>query len=179
MSITKNILLSLLCAVTAASCKHSAKDQLIGRWQEVRVENPQLDEEMYKQEIFVDTIGSHTDSAQNSRQYGFSNLDTFKTKMNAGLDSFRKSQYKSVRATRFEFRPDGIILTHSDDGLDSAAWYLDADDAKVLVLDVPKLKGKGPKLRFDITELSDTLLKLKYTENFLTSTAVFKPVKKQ
>ncbi len=178
MKITTSVLL-LLCLAAVASCKHSVKDQLIGRWQETRVENPQMEEEIYKQQIFVDTIGRSTDSAQNSRLYGITNIDTFKTKMRANLDSFRKAQYKMVRATWFDFRPDGVILTHSDDGLDSAAWYLDDEDKKVLVLDVPKLKGKGPKLRFDIAELSDTLLKLKYSENFLTSTAVFRPEKKK
>jgi hypothetical protein len=99
-----------------------------------------------------------------------------RTELMANLDSFRKAQYYAIKATRFDFRRDSLMYIHSNDGVDSSKWYLDDDGA--LILDEARLKGAGNRIRMEILHLSDTLLKLQFTEQFLTSTAVFRPVKK-
>ena len=167
---------ALLCILGFSSCKESADRKLVGEWQEVAVLNPQLDEAVHKQQVFADTVGSSTTAEQNKALYGTDNIDTMRAELNTNLDSFRKAQFFAIKATRFDFREGGLLYIHSMDGVDSSNWYLDDDGA--LILDEAKLKGTGNKIRMEVAELSDTLLKLQFTEQYLTSTAVFKPVKK-
>ena len=162
----------LLCV----SCKKNPEQKLIGKWQEVAIINPQLDEAVHNQQVFADTVGSLTDSTQNVALYGTNNIDTMKARLKENLDSFRKAQFYAVKETWFDFRKGGLMYLHSDDGLDSSSWYLDEDGA--LILDEAKLKGAGSKIRMEILSVTDTLLKLQFTEQYLTSTAIFKPVKK-
>jgi hypothetical protein len=166
----------LLGLFSIVSCKGSDERTLVGEWQEVAVINPQLDEAVNKQQLFADTVGSKTTAAQNKALYGTDNIEEMRKSLKTNLDSFRKAQHSAINATRFVFRADGLLYTHSLDGVDSSNWYLDDDGA--LILDEGKLKGTGNRIRMEIAELSDTLLKLQYNEQFLTSTAVFKPVKK-
>lgn len=168
-------LLPVLSCIFLASCKEKTEDKLIGKWQEVAVINPQLEATMHDQKVFADTVGSTTDSLQNISLYGTTNIDTFRAMLLANLDSFRKAQFLAVQATSFDFRKDGLIYINSDDGPDSSSWYLDEDGA--LILDEAKLKGTGGKIRMEILHVSDTMLKLQFNEKYLTSTAVFKPVK--
>jgi hypothetical protein len=149
---------------------------LIGAWQEVKIINPDLDAAIQAQKTFADTVGHSTTPEQNLSLYGFENVDSFRKELNTNLDSFRKAQFMAVKGTKFDFLENGIIYIHSNEGVDSSNWYIDQDGA--LILDEAKLKGKGNRIRMEIVELSDTLLKLQYTEKFLNSTAVFKPIKK-
>ena len=158
------------------SCTGKKRHRLVGAWQEVKIINPDLDAAMESQKLFGDTVGHSTTPEQNLALYGTSNIDSFRKAVNANLDSFRKAQSTAVNATKFDFLENGIIYIHSDEGVDSSNWYIDDDGA--LILDEAKLKGVGNRIRMEIVELSDTLLKLQYTEKFLSSTAVFKPIKK-
>lgn len=168
-------LLPVLSCIFLTSCKEKTEDKLIGKWQEVAVINPQLEATMQDQKVFADTVGSTTDSLQNMSLYGTTNIDTFRNTILANLDSFRKAQFFAIKATSFDFRRGGLIYINSDDGPDSSNWYLDEDGA--LILDEAKLKGTGGKIRMEILHISDTMLKLQFNEKYLTSTAVFKPVK--
>ena len=165
--------LSLCCVVLMVSCKKdSPSDKIMGEWQEVQVINPQLDEMIHKQSLFIDTVGSYTDSAENVRAYGTNNIDTMKANLRANLDSFRKEQKAVMEATWFDFRKDGLMYMHSTDGLDSSKWYFDEDGA--LILDEEKLKGGGNKIKLDVVTLNDTMLKINYVEKYLNSTAIFR-----
>lgn len=164
--------LLFLCCL---SCKPDNASKLVGEWQEVRVVNPQLDATLFAQTTFADTVGVSTDSIQNFQLYGTTNIDTFKKEARANLDSFRKNQYYAVRATIFDFQKGGKMYLHSLDGVDTAKWFIDDDGA--LILD-QEHKTVGSKIRMEIVEVSDTLLQLKYKEQYLESTAVFKPIKK-
>lgn len=170
------ILILPLTLITLYSCKKDKAAQLVGKWQEIKVINPDLDATLQQQKTFADTVGYSTTAEQNLALYGVENIDTFKKELHTNLDSFRKEQLKAVEATQFDFQKNGIIYIKSEEGIDSCNWYLDDDGA--LILDEAKLKGVGTRLRMEIVELSDTLLKLQYTEKFLNSTAVFKPIKK-
>ena len=168
--------ISLFCLAALQSCKESREDQLVGEWQEVAVVNPQLEEAIIEQQVFSDTVGRTTTPEQNLALYGTADIEAMRAGLKVNLDSFRKSQFEAVQATRFDFKKGGLLYIHSMDGVDSSNWYLDDDGA--LIMDEAKLKGAGNKIRMEISELSDTLLKLQFTEQYLTSTAVFKPVKK-
>lgn len=164
-----------LCSLYFISCKPDNAQKLVGAWQEIRVINPQLDSALFQQTVFADTVGTSTDSLQNYLLYGATNIDSFKVHAKANLDSFRKNQFYAIQATIFDFQKDGKMYLHSLDGVDTAKWFIDDDGA--LILD-QEHKAEGSKIRMEIKELSDTLLQLNYKEQYLESTAVFKPVKK-
>ena len=60
--------------------------------------------------------------------------------------------------------------------VDSTKWYF--DDEGALILDEMKMKGAGSKLKMDVIQLEDNILKLRFTEDGLTSTVTFEPQKK-
>ena len=157
------------------ACKKDPAQKIVGAWQEVRVINPKMDEAIEQQRVFADTVGTSTDSIENFRIYGTTNIDSFKTQAKADLDSFLKNQYFAIRATIFEFKQDGTMYLHSLDGIDTAKWAIDDDGALILNQEG---KTEGNKIRMELVEVSDTLLQLKYKEQYLESTAVFKPAKK-
>ena len=166
----------VLICLLFLSCKDKKEQKLSGKWQEVAVINPQLDKAIHDQQIFADTVGSATTAEQNKALYGTDNIDTMRAALNKNLDSFRRAQLMAIKATRFDFRDNGILYINSNEGIDSSNWYLEEDGA--LILDRAKLKGSGTKKRMEVLELSDTLLKLGFTENYINSTAIFKPIKK-
>jgi hypothetical protein len=165
----------LFACLLLISCKEKKEHKLTGKWQEVAVINPELDEAMHDQQIFADTVGGSTTAEQNKALYGTDNVDTMRAALKKNLDSFRLEQYKVIDATRFDFRDNGILYINSIQGIDSANWYL--DDEGALILDEAKLKGNGNKIRMEVVELSDTLLKLGVMNKFANTTAVFKPSK--
>jgi hypothetical protein len=167
---------SALLLLLSASCKESKEDQIIGLWQEVAVINPEIDHAIRAQEAFADTVGKSTDVKQNLSLYGTDDIEAMRAALRANLDSFRQSQARSMSATQMEFRKDSMMYIHTMDGKDSSKWYLDEDGA--LIMDVAALKGGDNKIRMEVVHLSDTSLKLKYTENLISTTSEFKPVKK-
>jgi hypothetical protein len=168
--------ISFIAIVAFASCKPEKKDMIIGLWQEIGVANPQMDNAVEEQRLFLDTLGKHTDSVANVALYGTNNIDSFKKGMRTNLDSFKKAQGKAISETWFDFHKNGIVYLHSQEGLDSANWYIEEENA--LMLDEEKLKGVGSKIRMEIAALDDTALQLHYTEQYLNSTAFFKRVKR-
>jgi hypothetical protein len=166
----------LLICVLLLSCKEKKEQKLLGKWQEVALINPTLDKTIHDQQIFADTVGSTTTAEQNKALYGTDNIDIMRAGLKANLDSFRRAQHFTINATRLDFRDNGMFYINSDEGFDSSNWYFDDDGA--LIIDEGKLKGTGKKMRVEVLELSDTLLKLEFNEKFLSSTAVFKPIKK-
>ena len=159
-----------------AACKADKKDLIIGMWQEVKIANPQMDNAIEEQRVFLDTVGRHTDSAANLALYGVANIDSFKKGIKTNIDSFKLAQDKAIKETWFDFRTSGIVYLHSEEGLDSAKWYFEEDGA--LMLDEEKLKGVGSKIRMDVEALNDTAMQLHYSEQYLSSTAYFKRVKR-
>ena len=160
----------------AVSCKEERSEQLIGLWQEVAVINPEIDNAIRSQEAFADTVGKSTDAKQNLSLYGTDDIEAMRVALRSNLDSFRQSQARSMSATRMEFRKDSMMYIHTMDGKDSSKWYLDEDGA--LIMDVAALKGGDNKIRMEVLHVSDTSLKLKYTENLISTTSVFKPAKR-
>lgn len=168
--------LFLLCLIGLISCAPKREDLIARNWQEVSMNNPQLDAVMASQQAFIDTVGKTTDTAENIRNYGVADIDSFKQDMQQNLDSFKAAQARAIASTRFDFHPEGVVYLYTEEGKDSASWYFEDDG--ILLLDEQKLKGVGAQLRVEVAELNDTLLHLKFMENNSSSSAIFKPVKK-
>lgn len=164
-----------LCVLLMASCKKGREDLIARKWQEVSVSNAQLDEVMKSQQAFIDTVGKSTDATTNMQDYGVTNIDSFKRMMQQNLDSFTALQKRSVAATQFDFRKEGVVYLRTEEGVDSAAWSFDEDGT--LLLDEQKLKGAGSQLHVEVVSLTDTMMNLKFMENNSTSNAIFKPIK--
>jgi hypothetical protein len=173
---TKRATLFILILLLFASCKPKREDLIARKWQGTAISNPQMEEVISSQQAFIDTVGSHTGAAEDLREYGVSNMDSFKQLLQMNLDSFRAMQQRLVASKQFDFQRNGIVYIHTEDRLDSANWAFEEDG--ILLLDEQKLKGTGGQLRIEVVTLNDTLLKLKFRENNATSTAVFKPLKK-
>ena len=173
-----NLIITTCVAIlfSLASCKPDKKDLIIGLWQEVKIVNPQMDNALEEQRLFLDTVGRNTDSAANLSLYGVSNIDSFKQGIRTNIDSFKKAEGKAVSETWFDFHTSGLVYLHSEEGLDSANWYFDDDGA--LMLDEEKLKGNGSRIRMTVEALNDTAMQLHYSEQYLSSTAHFRRVKR-
>lgn len=172
----KKLFSFIIIATLFASCKPDKEALLTKTWQAIDLENPQLEADIKDREAFLDTVGQHTTPEENFRLYGISNIDSIRTVIHAQLDESKMMQQYALENTNFEFRKDKVAVLNFGSSPDSANWYIDDDGA--LILDDMKLKGAGDKTKMEIIELSDTLLKLRYTEDSITSTATFRPAKK-
>ncbi|MBS1616567.1 MAG: hypothetical protein JST06_10675 [Bacteroidetes bacterium] len=170
-----SFLLAGLALLLITSCQPSQKKRIIGLWQETSVKNPEMDSAYDQQRMFLDTVGSQTDSLANFRLYGTNNIDTFKKYQRANLDAFKEAQEKAISETWFDFHPDSMVYLHSLDGLDSAKWYF---EDQALILDEQKLKGGGSRIRMEVLNLNDTLLTLHFREKYLNSITSFRRVKR-
>ncbi len=168
-------ILPLSVLLLLAACTPSPKHRIIGLWQETAVRNPEMDSAYDQQLMFLDTVGSRTDSMANIELYGTTNIDTFKKQMREKMAEFKSAQGKAIAETWFDFHPDGIVYLHSLDGLDSANWYF---EDKALMLDEQKLKGGGALIRMEVLQLDDTALKLHFREKYLNTIAEFRRVKR-
>lgn len=161
----------------AACSDTSTEEKLVGLWQETEVINPQMDQSIADQKIFRDTIGSSTTPAQNLQLYGIADADSMKAQLSRDIDNALLMRAEAVRTTRYEFLKGGKMVIHTTGAADTAAWEVEEDGA--LLLDEGKHKGEpGMQIRFEIMSLNDTALRLHYSENYLSSTTVFRRVKK-
>lgn len=172
----KNTCLVLSLTILLTACGDQKKDLITRKWQAISLENESLDKDMAEKEKFMDTVGQHTTREMNLALYGVPDVDTIKTILRAQIDEARMVQQYTLEHTIFEFRKDKVAVLSFGNNPDSANWYF--DDEGALILDDMNMKGAGDKTKMDIVTLNDTLLKLKYTEDGITSTATFKPMQK-
>lgn len=165
----------LLLLVVFASCQQSKETMLAKKWNAVSVDDPKQDEMLKEQEIFIDTFGKNNDAATNLKEYGFSNVDSARESLRAEYVDYKKMQEHAIENTWFDFNKNGIVIMNFSGQKDSANWYFDKENK--LILDEPKLKGKGNIIKMEVITIADTLLKLKFAENGGTSTVSFKPAK--
>jgi hypothetical protein len=169
----KKIALFLLTPITLLSCNAKEK-QLAGKWQAVYLDNPALTDMLVNQQHFIDTFGQNTTPEQNDSMYGVRNIDSMRQVLQMQIDSFRMMQEQTLQQTKFEFRSDKTALLYFGETPDSAHWYFDDDGA--LVLDEAPLKGSGTKTRMEVETLTRDTLRLRFTENGITSSATFKSI---
>lgn len=170
----KYLFAALLISVSLYSCKKGKEEKIVHRWQASELQSPQLDQMIKDQRTFIDTFGKG-DAATNERLYGVSNIDSLKAAMETELNDFKAMQTHAVQNTWFDIRKDGVAIMNFSGQVDSANWYFNEEGA--LVLDEMKLKGTGSKIVMEVVTLEDALLKLRFTEDGMTSTVTFHPEK--
>lgn len=158
-----------------SGCKDDPKDLIVGKWQAVSVESPELKEQIANSKVFFDTVGTSTDAAANEQLYGVRNMDSMRVVLKAQLDSFLATQDATVQNTWMNFDKNGTVVASFNSPPDTVKWYF--DDEGNLMLDELEQKGAGTKIKMEVSRLEDTILQLKYNENGFSSTATFKPVK--
>ncbi|XZF15020.1 hypothetical protein ACTHGU_02715 [Chitinophagaceae bacterium MMS25-I14] len=155
-----------------SSCAEKKEDKMIGTWQAIKLDNPQLNQSLADKKVFLDTVGSHTTPEMNVQLYGTADLDSIRRFMDGEIEEAKLLQEYTVAHTTFKFRKDKVAELVFGSEPDSANWYFDDDGA--LILDDMKLKGVGDKTKMDLITVNDTLLELRYTESGVTSTATFR-----
>jgi hypothetical protein len=172
----KKLLLILPFTIFFFSCEQSKEKTIAKKWQAIKLDNPEMAEMIKDQEMFLDTFGQSTDPTANMANYGVQNIDSMRESLKMQLDDFKAMQEHAVKNTWFDFRGDGVAVMNFSGQVDSTNWYFDEEGA--LILDEMKLKGAGNKIVMQVVELKNDLLKLKFTEDNMTSTVTFQPDKK-
>jgi hypothetical protein len=171
----KYIIAGLLLSVALFSCKKSKEDKIARKWQAYELNSPQMDNMLAEQQAFIDTFGKNSDAATNIAIYNTANVDSLRHAMQAEVDDLKALQQHAVTNTWFDIRKNGIAVMNFSGQVDSVNWYFDEEGA--LILDQMKLKGTGTKIVMEIVSLEDTMMKLRFTENGLTSSVTFRPEK--
>jgi uncharacterized protein with NAD-binding domain and iron-sulfur cluster len=175
MIMKKYIVAALLLSISLYSCKKGKEDKIARKWQAQELNSPQMDKMLAEQQAFIDTFGKNTDAATNMARYNTADIDSLRHAMQAEVDDFKAMQQHAVTNTWFDIRKNGLAIMNFSGQIDSANWYFDEEGA--LILDQMKLKGTGSKIVMEIVSLEDTLMKLRFTENGVTSAVSFKPEK--
>ncbi|MGN6567769.1 MAG: hypothetical protein ACTHJ0_07445 [Flavipsychrobacter sp.] len=170
----KRIVIALV-PVLLFSCQPSKKDMLVRNWHAVNLYNPELDDMLQKQQLFIDTVGKSTSPPANDSIYGFHNMDSIKVVLQKQLDSFKLMQQQTLENTYFNFKKNGQAILTFSGYTDTTKWYF--DDEGALMLDELKEKGAGTSFKMIVQHLSDTALKLKFIEKDVSSIVTFHPVK--
>ncbi len=173
----KTYILLFFCFLLLTACGEDKATLLTGKWQEVTLDKPNVDNVVINQQKFVDTFGRHGTAAQNMATYGYTNMDSARAVLQLQVDSMKMFKQFYITNTQYEFRQDRIAYARSVEGVDSANWYI-LDNGKTLLLDDSKLKGEGVKTRMEIMMLTRDTLRLRFAEDEDTSTATFIPIKK-
>lgn len=173
----KNILLIALPIVLAA-CSQSKEDIIVGKWQAVKVDNPQQDSFFAEQDKFLDTFGRYGDAAANKAVYGFSNVDSARESLKAQLKDYKAMQQHAVENTVFNFDKKGTAIMDFSGQVDTVKWTVDKE-GKYLTLEESKKSATSTSIKMEVIELTKEVLKLKFTDNGGTSTVTFKPAAKK
>lgn len=175
---TNRIVLIIALATFIASCStRDNKNLIVGKWQAVSLENPELDKVMADQKNFLDTFGTSTNDEENLIIYGFSNVDSARDAVKQEMDEYLAMQDHAVKNTSFEFRKDGWVVRNFTGQVDSTKWNI--NDEGVLVLEEENDADTPHSVSMDILSLTDTMLKLRLTEQGMSSTVIFKPAGKE
>lgn len=172
----KSVLTILMMVLLAACTTQDKKKMLQGKWQAVALDNPAQDSVLAEQRAFLDTFGNSTTDEQNMEIYGFTNVDSARHEVKKVLDDYMSMQDEAIKNTRFDFRKDGTMITEFKGVVDSANWGI--NDEGMLEFEQMTSEGTPQKLSMEILYVTDTLLKLRMTENGMSSTVIFEPVDK-
>jgi len=173
----KSILLIALPVVLTA-CSQSKEDMIVGKWEAVKVDNPQQDSFFMMQEQFLDTFGKTGDATANKAIYGFSNVDSARESLRAQLKDYKAMQQHAVENTVFDFDNKGTAIMDFSGQVDTVKWSVDKE-GKYLTLEESKKTSASTSIKMEVIELTKNALKLKFTDNGGTSTVSFKPAAKK
>lgn len=169
----KRILSILLVSTVAVSCQSGKDTQIVGKWQAIATEDPQLDKMIAEQNNFLDTFGSNTTDEQNLEIYGFTNIDSAKNLLRKEMGDYVAMQEDAIKKTTFEFRKDSIAILNFSGQLDSSKWSMNEEGHLLL----SEMKNpEQTKIEMEIVTLNDTMLKVKLLgQGQQGSSVVFKP----
>lgn len=169
----KKTILVIALPFVLTACKQSKEEMLSKKWQAISVDNKQQDAYFTEQEKFLDTFGKSTDAATNIAIYGFSNVDSARESLKAQLKDYRAMQQHAIENTIFDFDPKGTAIMNFSGQMDTVTWSINKEGK--LELSEKAKSNEASKITMDILGLTETELKLKFTDNGGTSTVTFKP----
>lgn len=166
-------LLIICCVMFFVACKQSKKELIIGKWQGVKLENPDLDSFFLQSQQYIDTFGKGNDSTTNMELYGFSNLDSIRSVLQAKHDSSMAEQLNAVKSTYFNFVNDSVVNVTFNGGKENEARWKFMND-NVLVMDEKLANQESTQSKAIILSLTRSELKLKFEQDGSFSTVTFR-----
>jgi hypothetical protein len=172
----RTIIYILFLSIIIYGCGHSKNEQLLGTWHVVRMENPEMDSFFVNSQRYIDTMGATKDTAINMALYGAANMDSLRGLMQQQFDSAKNMQMNAVKNTVFTFLKDSVSILSFSGVTDTSKWYIDKEGKLVIH---KAGEGTAPEtVKMEILALSDTALKLKFSEERSSSIVTFHPEKK-
>jgi len=168
-------ILFLVLIIAIIACNRTKKDMLIRNWHAVKLDNPQLNDMIQQQQLFIDTVGTSTNAEVNRTLYNTTRIDSLKSALQSQLDSFVVLQKMALANTWFNFKKSGIAVLTFNGATDSTSWHFDDDGT--LILDELQQTGGVDKLKMLVVQLNDTVLRLRFMQNNINSVVSFHPEK--
>jgi hypothetical protein len=165
-----NKILPIAClALLLFSCTSSNKKLLCQKWQTHTLQNAKMEEEIKAMQTLIDTLGQN-DPALHIEIDVDSAKRILQSEFNTSLEEARLAKEN----TFMEFKSNGVVVTTSIDGVDSALYKV---EDKWIKVDEASLKGHGESMTFEILSLSKDTLKMKIIDYGDTSFVVMIPAK--
>ncbi len=166
----KTVLVTSFCALLFASCETQDKEsELVGTWQAVALDAPDVDKAMQDQMNFLDTMGSSTTPEQNMEIYGIADVSSVRDSLKHVLEEYKLVQKDAIEHTAFEFKTDSIFVRTLNGHTDTGKWYINKA-GKLVIVDV---KEEMKNLKMDMLSLTDTSMRLQMQEDGVSSTVIF------
>lgn len=169
----KIVIVALCCSAFFVSCKQTRKDMLVGKWQAVKYENPELDQFFEETGRYIDTIGNNGDPATNIQLYGSANIDSVRKILRLNRDSTMTEQLNTVKKTSFNFMPSNILVIDFAGRSDTGKWSFAKDNEARLQVEETTGPDKGNTIQIDIEELKTDTLILKILQDTTYSKVTF------
>ena len=145
----RKIITISLCAILLTSCEtQDKKTELVGTWQAVALDAPDVEKAMQDQMNFLDTMGDHTTPEQNIEIYGKADVTSLRDSLKAVLEEYGTKQEYALEHTSFIFRADSVFVRKLNDHIDSGRWYIDPT-GKLMIVDVQK-EMMSPENGYDL-----------------------------
>jgi hypothetical protein len=139
----------------------------------VKIENRDKDNFFRSSKQFIDTMGKGNDDSTNMAIYGVTNMDSLRRELQVQYDSAYAAQMGIDTQSVMTFKNDSTVIFGFPGKNETGKWHLDIKGK--LVLDETNELGEVQSLVVDITEISESALKLTFIrdlEEGLTDTSV-------
>ena len=166
---------TILFSLVLLSFTIDKKTMLIRKWRAAKMQSPQVDSVYKANVIYIDTLGKHSDAATNLEMYGTTNMDSIRHLLRHELDSTMAEKMRSVKNTIFNFRKDSILVLSFGGQEDSCKWHFDTKGR--LVFTAIDGEDDGSNMDMEVLTLTETEMKLKFTEDGSYSIVTFYPDK--
>lgn len=170
MNMKKILIANVMFACLFSACTTQDKDaELVGKWQAVDMEAPDVDRARQEQMNFLDTMGDHTTPEQNMEIYGVADVTNLKDSLKEILMNYPKVQAEMLANSSVEFGADSTFISVLNGHADTGKWYINEAGGLIISDDVEQAEVK-------LLSLTDTSLKLEMQREGLASTLIFSRV---